>query len=109
MSVKTKAGDSATMPRGIPYIIANEAAERFSFYGMKAALVIFMTQYLHLMGSSITDSMSTAKANENAHWFVVAVYLLPYSEPSFRIDFGANTRQLSPSLSSIAWGMPHWR
>ncbi|MEZ6061012.1 MAG: hypothetical protein R3C19_11670 [Planctomycetaceae bacterium] len=22
------------MPRGIPYIIGNEAAERFSFYGM---------------------------------------------------------------------------
>ena len=77
MSAKTKAGDSATMPKGIPYIIANEAAERFSFYGMKAALVIFMTQYLHLMGSSVSDSMSSAKANENAHWFVVAVYLTP--------------------------------
>ena len=26
---------STTMPKGIPYIIGNEAAERFSFYGMK--------------------------------------------------------------------------
>ena len=34
------------MPGGIPYIIANEAAERFSFYGMRAILVVFMTQYL---------------------------------------------------------------
>ena len=25
-----------TMPPGIPYIIGNEAAERFSFYGMRA-------------------------------------------------------------------------
>ena len=30
------------MPPGIPYIIGNEAAERFSFYGMKAILAIFM-------------------------------------------------------------------
>ncbi len=34
------------MPKGIPYIISNEAAERFSFYGMKCILVIFMTKYL---------------------------------------------------------------
>ena len=34
------------MPGGIPYIIGNEAAERFSYYGMRAILVIFMTQYL---------------------------------------------------------------
>ena len=33
-------------PPGIPYIIANEAAERFSFYGMKAALAIFLANYL---------------------------------------------------------------
>ena len=34
------------MPPGISYIIGNEAAERFSFYGMKAILVVFMTKYL---------------------------------------------------------------
>ncbi len=32
------------MPPGIPYIIGNEAAERFNFYGMRAILVVFMTQ-----------------------------------------------------------------
>ena len=26
---------SSEMPPGIPYIIGNEAAERFSYYGMK--------------------------------------------------------------------------
>jgi len=36
----------STTPKGIPYIIGNEAAERFSFYGMRAILVVFMTQYL---------------------------------------------------------------
>ena len=32
-----------SLPGGIPYIIGNEAAERFSFYGMKGILVMFMT------------------------------------------------------------------
>ena len=36
----------STTPKGIPYIIGNEAAERFSFYGMRAILVVFMTQSL---------------------------------------------------------------
>ena len=36
----------ATMPPGVPYIIGNEAAERFSFYGMRSILIIFMTQYM---------------------------------------------------------------
>ncbi|HTD17260.1 MAG TPA: hypothetical protein VK673_18895, partial [Chthoniobacterales bacterium] len=35
-----------TMPPGVPYIIGNEAAERFSFYGMRAVLTVFMTKYL---------------------------------------------------------------
>jgi POT family proton-dependent oligopeptide transporter len=69
--------DSKTLPKGIPYIIGNEAAERFSFYGMKAALVVFMTQYLHLMGDTVTDTMSDAKASEYMHLFVFAVYLTP--------------------------------
>lgn len=74
---KETASDTAKMPKGIPYIIGNEAAERFSFYGMKAALVVFMTQYLHLMGDTVTDSMSDAKASEYMHLFVFAVYLTP--------------------------------
>ena len=68
---------SSKIPGGIPYIIGNEAAERFSFYGMKAALIVFMTQYLYLMGDTVTDSMSKAKATEYTHLFVTAVYLTP--------------------------------
>ncbi len=30
------------MPPGVPYIIGNEAAERFSYYGMKSVLTVFM-------------------------------------------------------------------
>jgi POT family proton-dependent oligopeptide transporter len=34
----------STMPPGVPYIIGNEAAERFSYYGMNSILTIFMTK-----------------------------------------------------------------
>jgi len=64
------------MPGGIPYIIANEAAERFSFYGMRAILVIFMTQYL-LDSSGTLDVMSEEDAKGWYHLFVSAVYLTP--------------------------------
>ena len=45
-SYRTAPENTEKMPGGVPYIIANEIAERFSFYGMRAILVIFMTQYL---------------------------------------------------------------
>ena len=66
----------AHMPPGIPYIIANEAAERYSFYGMRAILVVFMTQYL--MGTTgELDVMSEGDAKTWFHTFVSAVYFFP--------------------------------
>ncbi len=38
---------SDKMPAGIPFIIANEFAERFCFYGVNAILVQYMIQFLH--------------------------------------------------------------
>ncbi len=64
------------MPKGIPYIVGNEAAERFSFYGMKAILTVFMTEYL--VGSSgELDVMSNTEAQLWYHSFVTGVYFLP--------------------------------
>ena len=68
------------MPKGIPYIIGNEAAERFSYYGMKSILVVFMTDYLF---------MGNAQATDWLHSFGFAVYFLPF--------FGA-------LLADILWG-----
>ena len=34
------------MPSGIFHLVANEGAERFSYYGMRAILVVFMTGML---------------------------------------------------------------
>jgi POT family proton-dependent oligopeptide transporter len=64
------------MPGGMPYIIGNEAAERFSFYGMRAILVVFMTQYLVGSGGAL-DVMSEEEAKGWYHLFVSAVYLTP--------------------------------
>lgn len=64
------------LPSGIPFIIANEAAERFSYYGMRAILVIFMTQYL-VDASGQPDLMSEHEAQGYFHLFVSAVYLMP--------------------------------
>ena len=52
MPYRTTPQETDVMPPGIPYIIGNEAAERFSFYGMRTILVVFMVQYLHFMDGS---------------------------------------------------------
>ena len=67
---------STKMPKGIPYIIGNELAERFSFYGMKCILVVFMTK--HLMDSNGNlNTMSDADATYWYHFFTSAVYYTP--------------------------------
>jgi POT family proton-dependent oligopeptide transporter len=65
-----------TMPGGVPYIVGNEAAERFSFYGMKGILVVFMTSYL-LSGTGETAFFNDAEAREAMSWFVASAYLFP--------------------------------
>jgi POT family proton-dependent oligopeptide transporter len=64
------------MPPGIPYIVGNEAAERFSFYGMRAILVVFMTQYLHDRSGALAP-MTENDANKWYHIFVASNYFFP--------------------------------
>src|ERR1700737_3859798 len=64
------------MPVGVPNIIGNEAAERFSFYGMRSILAIFMTTYL----MNGRGQLAVVGAQEAAGWFhdfVFGVYFLP--------------------------------
>ncbi len=74
---KTSALRTDKMPPGIPYIIGNEAAERFSFYGMRTILTIFMVNYLWLMGDRTGIQMGNAEATERFHHFVSLVYFTP--------------------------------
>jgi POT family proton-dependent oligopeptide transporter len=64
------------MPPGIPYIVGNEAAERFNFYGMRAILVVFMTQYLRDSSGALAP-MSENDANKWYHVFVASNYFFP--------------------------------
>ena len=63
-------------PRGLPYIVSNEAAERFSYYGMKAILVVFMTKYLADTNGNPAP-MTEAQATAWYHLFGTANYLTP--------------------------------
>lgn len=65
-------------PKGIPYIIGNEAAERFSFYGMKAILTTFLVSRFFNPGNDpALDVTANAEANNITHLFNTFVYLLP--------------------------------
>jgi POT family proton-dependent oligopeptide transporter len=61
------------MPPGVPYIVGNEAAERFSYYGMNSILVIFMTTRM-LDAHGQPDHMTEAQADAWYHTFVSIAY-----------------------------------
>ena len=62
-------------PRGVPYIIGNEGCERFSYYGMKAILFVYLSQLFTAQGSTGVDAEQHATAV--VHTFVAGVYALP--------------------------------
>ncbi|AKK67471.1 POT-type proton-dependent oligopeptide transporter [Xanthomonas translucens] len=69
------AAAGARMPRQIPYIIGNEACERFSFYGMRNILVQFLITSLLLQEA--TAPGREAEAKHIMHSFMVGVYFFP--------------------------------
>mgnify|MGYP003482408155 FL=1 len=74
MSQPTPAATSGRMPRQIPYIIANEGCERFSFYGMRNILTPFLISTLLLF---LPESARTGEAKHVFHTFVIGVYFFP--------------------------------
>jgi len=62
------------MPAQIPYIIANEGCERFSFYGMRNILTSFLISSLLL---SMPENLRAGMAKEVFHTFVIGVYFFP--------------------------------
>ena len=73
---KTSPDKTAKMPSGIPFIIGNEAAERFSYYGMRTILIVFLTEYLrNKMGQ--LDVMTGEEAKVIYHNFMFSAYFFP--------------------------------
>src|SRR6187431_2827381 len=64
----------APIPRQIAYIIGNEGCERFSFYGMRNILTVFLVTSL-LQHLSEADRAGAAK--HVFHTFVIGVYFFP--------------------------------
>lgn len=74
---RTAPEPSTKIPGGIPFIVGNEFAERFSYYGMRAILVVFMTQYL-MDTSGKLSPMSDSEAKAYFHLFVSVTYFTPF-------------------------------
>ncbi|GEJ55848.1 POT family MFS transporter [Anaeromyxobacter diazotrophicus] len=55
-------------PPQIKFIVGNEGCERFSFYGMRSILTVYMAQWL---------ALPEHEAEANYHLFVMACYLTP--------------------------------
>src|SRR3978361_449872 len=66
-------------PKSVPFIIGNEAAERFSFYGMRSILTLFLVnQFFNPTHSAALSTVADAKANSLNHYFVMLAYALPF-------------------------------
>jgi POT family proton-dependent oligopeptide transporter len=66
------------MPGSVPYIIGNEIAERFSFYGLRSIMVTYMavTFFNPTLNPGLTAE-ADARANEMSHLFVTLAYFMP--------------------------------
>jgi POT family proton-dependent oligopeptide transporter len=68
--------ESTGWPPGIPYIIGNEGCERFSYYGMRSILTLYLAEVLYLQHPAFRAAPE-AYAKAHYHLFVAAVYALP--------------------------------
>jgi len=87
------------LPSQSRFIIGTEACERFSFYGMKSILMLYMTGHL---------LMSENWATSTLHIFVGMVYLLPVAGRGWRTRYGDGTRPSCTFPCFTAWGTGCW-
>ena len=68
----------AAFPKAVPFIIGNEVAERFSYYGMRAILPTFLVaQFFNPTHSAALTVVAEARANDFVHSFAALGYALP--------------------------------
>ena len=116
-SVPAEARDDR-MPPGIPFIIANEFAERFCYYGINAILTIYMTQFLRMGQADATTWHSLFKSG--AYFFplvgaivsdvfwgkyrTIMTFSLVYASGCAVVAFVPGTFGLLLGLSMVAFG-----
>ncbi len=74
MTTASAPNDSARLPRQIPYIIGNEGCERFSFYGMRNILTMFLVSSLLM---HLPEAERAGEAKHIFHTFMIGVYFFP--------------------------------
>ena len=66
------------MPKSVPFIIGNEAAERFSFYGIRSIMSTFLVaQFFNPSMNPLLQGVAEARSNEMVHLFVTLAYFMP--------------------------------
>src|SRR6476660_10349802 len=73
-ATSVSADPKAPIPKQIRYIIGNEGCERFSFYGMRNILTVFLVSSLLLY---LPESERATGAKDVFHTFVIGVYFFP--------------------------------
>jgi POT family proton-dependent oligopeptide transporter len=74
--------EASRFPAGIPFIVGNEGAERFSFYGMRAILktylvVLYLRNVLPEVAGEAAAKAASSKATAVTHLFFAGVYAFP--------------------------------
>jgi len=73
-AVRAAPDPRAPIPKQIRYIIGNEGCERFSFYGMRNILTVFLVSSLLLY---MPEAERARGAKDIFHTFVIGVYFCP--------------------------------
>lgn len=63
-------------PPGVPYIVGNEGCERFSYYGMRSILYVYMADHLYAHQPAYAARAQDI-ATAHYHFFSAGVYALP--------------------------------
>ncbi len=74
ISLETLQPKKRLIPKSVPFIIGNEFAERFSFYGMRSIIAVFL---VHQFYNTLPEVTANAKANAINHAFSTLVYFTP--------------------------------
>jgi POT family proton-dependent oligopeptide transporter len=106
------------MPGGIPYIIANEFAERFCFYGIKSILAVYLVQSMHFGDAQATTWGSLFKSG--AYFFpllgavvsdvfwgkyrTVITFSLAYSAGCVVLALARDPQMIAAGLFLVAFG-----
>ncbi len=106
------------MPPGIPYIVSNEFAERFCFYGINAIVTVYMVQFLHFTQADAATWQSLFKSG--AYFFpllgaivsdvfwgkfrTIIVFSLVYCLGCAVLALTSDTTGLAIGLALVAFG-----